>query len=315
MEVSSHSLDQHRTDGVRFSTAIFTNLTQDHLDYHRTLEDYLRAKRRLFDELTPAAAAVVNADERNSARMVENCRARIVRYGIDGPADARAKIVEEGRWGSRFVLEYDRCQAEIRTSLVGRHNIFNALAASTAALVMGVDLDSVRRGLAELKFVPGRLQLVETGDLGFDVYVDYAHTDDALRNVLRAARPLTRGRLWCMFGCGGDRDRTKRPLMARAVAEAADVFVITSDNPRTEDPLAIIADIERGLAPPDRDRAIVEPDRTCAIAYAISRLNPGDILVIAGKGHEKYQILGTEKMHFDDVEAAEAALRRRTRRD
>ncbi|HVP09833.1 MAG TPA: UDP-N-acetylmuramoyl-L-alanyl-D-glutamate--2,6-diaminopimelate ligase [Phycisphaerae bacterium] len=314
MEVSSHSLCQRRTDGIRFSTAIFTNLTQDHLDYHRTQEDYLLAKRRLFDDLGPEASAVVNADDPSGERIVANCRARIIRFGIDGAAEVRARIIEEGRQGSCFSLEHERDRFEIRTAMVGRHNAVNALGAAAAALALGVPPTAIQEGISSLKNVPGRLQLVDTGDLGFDVYIDYAHTDDALRNVLRAVRPLTRGKLWCVFGCGGDRDQTKRPLMARAVAEAADAFIITSDNPRTEDPLAIIADIERGLSPQDRERSLTEPDRTCAIAYAISHLAPGDILVIAGKGHEKYQILGTEKMHFDDVEVAEGAIRRRARR-
>ncbi len=314
MEVSSHSLDQRRTDGVLFSTAIFTNLTQDHLDYHRTQVEYLRAKKRLFDNLSREAAAVVNADDESSEGLVSDCRARVVRYGVDRPADCRARIVEEGLGGSRFVVECGREPFELYTPMVGRHNAVNALAAASAALGMGLPVEAIRRGLADLRHVPGRLQPVDTIDLGFGVYVDYAHTDDALRNVLRAVRPLTRGKLWCVFGCGGDRDQTKRPLMARAVAELADSFVITSDNPRTEDPLAIIADIERGLSPADRERSVTEPDRTCAIGYAISRLAPGDTLVIAGKGHEKYQILGTEKMHFDDVEVAEGAIRRRARR-
>jgi UDP-N-acetylmuramoyl-L-alanyl-D-glutamate--2,6-diaminopimelate ligase len=314
MEVSSHSLSQRRTDGIRFATAIFTNLTQDHLDYHRTQEEYLLAKRRLFDDLAPEAFAVVNADDPSGQRIVDNCRARVIRFGIDGAADVPARIIEEGRHGSRFGVEHERQRFEIRTPMVGRHNAVNALGAAAAALAMGIPATAIQDGISSLNNVPGRLQLVDAGDLGFDVYVDYAHTDDALRNVLQAMRPLTQGKLWCVFGCGGDRDQTKRPLMARAVAEGADSFIITSDNPRTEDPLAIIADIERGLSPEDRERSVTEPDRTCAIAYAISRLAPGDILVIAGKGHEKYQILGTEKMHFDDVEVAEGAIRRRARR-
>lgn len=314
MEVSSHSLDQRRTDGVRFSTAIFTNLTQDHLDYHRTREEYLRAKKRLFDILSTDAVALVNADDDSSEGLVADCRAGVLRYGLDRPADYRARVGEESRSGCRFLLEGGGQAFEVCTPMVGRHNTVNALAAAAAALGMGLRPEAIQRGLADLRNVPGRLQSVDTYDLGFGVYVDYAHTDDALRNVLRAVRPLTQGKLWCVFGCGGDRDQTKRPLMARAVAELADAFVITSDNPRTEDPLAIIADIERALSAADRGRSVTEPDRTCAIGYAISRLAPGDTLVIAGKGHEKYQILGTEKMHFDDVEVAEGALRRRARR-
>lgn len=315
MEVSSHSLDQRRTDGIRFSTAIFTNLTQDHLDYHRTREDYLRAKQGLFDGLARDAVAIVNADEPASEKVVVNCRARIIRYGICKPADIRARIIEEGPSGGRFAFVCEgACRGvafEARTQLVGRHNVSNAVAAAAAGWAMGLDVEAIQRGLAALTHVPGRLERVETGLLGFDVFVDYAHTDDALKNVLRAVRPLTRGRLWCVFGCGGDRDRTKRPLMARAVAEGADAFIITSDNPRTEDPLAIIAEIERGLTVEDQARAMVVPQRAEAIHRAIGLLEPGDMLVIAGKGHEDYQILGTEKVHFDDVEVARAAIERR----
>ncbi|MFH1419687.1 MAG: UDP-N-acetylmuramoyl-L-alanyl-D-glutamate--2,6-diaminopimelate ligase [Planctomycetota bacterium] len=311
MEVSSHSLDQRRTDGIRFSTALFTNLTQDHLDYHENLDDYLLAKKRLFDGLESDALAVVNADEPASPKIVEHCKARIIRYAVETDGDMRARIIEEGKPGTRFSLEHETESFEIHTPMVGRHNAVNALAAASAALAAGIAPGPIREGLASLGFVPGRLQSVDTGDLGFNVFVDYAHTDDALKNVLRAARPLTRGKLWCVFGCGGDRDRTKRPRMAQAVAQGADRLVITSDNPRTEDPLAIIADIEQGLSREDRERAAIEPDRTCAIGYAVSRLEPGDTLIIAGKGHEDYQILGTEKMHFDDVETALSAIRRR----
>lgn len=192
--------------------------------------------------------------------------------------------------------------------MVGRHNIANCLAAAGAGLAMGIDLDTIRRGIGALANVPGRLQRVETGDLGFDVFVDYAHTPDALRNVLSAVRPFTRGRLCCVFGCGGNRDRTKRPLMARAVAELSDYFVITSDNPRNEEPLRIIEDIERGLLPADLDRKITIPDRARAISHAVVQLAVGDALVIAGKGHEDYQIIGATKHHFDDVEVAREAV-------
>jgi len=312
MEVSSHSLDQRRADGIRFSAAIFTNLTQDHLDYHQTPERYLLAKRRLFEGLERDAVAVVNADDAASASIVEGCAARVVRYGVDRTADVQAQIVASDWFGSRFRVRYEGGELDLYTPMVGRHNVANALAAASAMLTTGVAPEAVRQGLAGLSHVPGRLQPVDTGDLGFSVFVDYAHTDDALRNVLRAVRPLTRGKLWCVFGCGGDRDRSKRPLMAQAVAQGADKLVITSDNPRTEDPLGIIADIEGGLAASDRQRAVTEPDRTCAIGYAVSRLEPGDTLLIAGKGHENYQIIGTDKTHFDDVEVAEGAVRRRT---
>lgn len=311
MEASSHSLDQRRTDGVRFDVGIFTNLTQDHLDYHASLEDYLLAKKRLFDGLDARATAVVNADDPAAARMVQNCRARVIRYGLDGPADLRARVIREDNSGCRFVLEHGQHAVEMFTPMVGRHNVYNALAAIAAAAAIGVDMNTIRAGLAAVDLVPGRLQRVPTAGLGFDIFVDYAHTDDALRNVLRAVRPLTRGRLWCVFGCGGDRDRTKRPLMARAVADLADHFVITSDNPRTEDPLRIIADIERGLPPSSQDRRVTIPDRRLAIGHAVNQLAEGDALIIAGKGHEDYQIIGTTKHHFDDVEVTREAVARR----
>ncbi|MCG8406642.1 MAG: UDP-N-acetylmuramoyl-L-alanyl-D-glutamate--2,6-diaminopimelate ligase [Phycisphaerales bacterium] len=308
MEVSSHSLDQRRVAGIKFSTAIFTNLTQDHLDYHGTFEDYSRAKRRLFDGLSSRAVAVVNADEAATDSILKNCAARVIRYGMAPLSDVRAHLVSETKAGSRFILNYEDRRTEMETALVGRHNISNALAAVAAALELGLGLDTIRQGLAELSDVPGRLQRVDTGGLGFDVFVDYAHTDDALRNVLRALRPLTSGKLLCVFGCGGDRDRTKRPLMARAVADGADAFVMTSDNPRTEDPMAIITDIENGLTSESRQRGVTEVDRRKAITRAIERVAPGDTLLIAGKGHEDYQILGNEKVHFDDVEIASGVI-------
>lgn len=311
MEVSSHSLDQHRTAGVSFSTAVFTNLSQDHLDYHGRIEDYLIAKRRLFDGLDARAVAVVNADDPATPRMLEFCRAHVIRYGLDPSADAWGRVQRETQAGGVFSLVCDGAPLELRTPLVGRHNILNALAAASAGIALGLDAASIRSGLANLASVPGRLQRLDTGDLGFETFVDYAHTDDALRHALDSLRPITRGRLWCVFGCGGDRDRTKRPLMARAVGAGADRFVITSDNPRTEDPLDIIADIEGGLPATARARGITEPDRAKAIAAAIENLTPGDTLLIAGKGHEDYQIVGTVKHRFDDTEIAMDAIRRK----
>jgi len=203
-------------------------------------------------------------------------------------------------------------QGEFELQLAGPHNVSNALAAITAANELGIDVAAIKEGLQQLAHVPGRLQRVDSNrDDGPFVFVDYAHTDDALRNVLSSLRPLTKGNLWCVFGCGGDRDRGKRPKMARVVAELADRFVITSDNPRTEDPLAILRDIEAGLSADDLTRGTTEPDRAAAIQHAIEQLKPHDALVIAGKGHEDYQIIGREKIHFDDTEVARAALSRR----
>lgn len=308
MEVSSHSLAQHRTDAIDFSAAVFTNLTQDHLDYHASFEDYLAAKRRLFDRLSSDAVGIVNADDPVADRIIEKRGCRVVRYGFGDRADVRARAVREDISGSLFLVEHDGDEVEFQTSLVGRHNVSNALAATAAGLAFGVDLKGAARGLSGLGSVPGRLQCVETEGSEFRVFVDYAHTDDALRNVLGATKPLTRGKLWCVFGCGGDRDRSKRPLMARAVADIADGIVVTSDNPRTEDPLDIIREIEKGLTESDRSRASIEPDRATAIRLAIGKLEGGDTLVIAGKGHEDYQIVGTTRIHFDDVEVARDAI-------
>lgn len=311
MEVSSHALDQRRTDGIRFSTAVFTNLTQDHLDYHGTLENYRDAKRRLFELLDRDATAVLNAHDPNCDHMAAACKGRVLRFGLDSRADVRGGVLQADISGGTFVLEYEERQVTVRTPMVGRHNILNALAAAAAGLSLGLELDVIADGIARLSNVPGRLERVDTGELGFDIFVDYAHTDDALRNVLSAVRPLTRGRLWCVFGCGGDRDPYKRPLMARAVTQGADRYVITSDNPRTEDPLKILHDIERGVANTDRERGTTIADRRDAIHHAVNRLEPGDALIIAGKGHENYQILGTQKIHFDDVEVAREAVARR----
>lgn len=311
MEVSSHALDQRRTDGIRFATAVFTNLTQDHLDYHGTLEHYRDAKRRLFEQLDRDGTAVLNAHDPNCDYMAAACRGRVLRFGLDSRADVRGGILQADIGGGTFVLEFEGRQVTVRTPMVGRHNILNALAAAAAGLSLGLELEVIVDGIARLNNVPGRLERVDTSSLGFDIFVDYAHTDDALRNVLSAVRPLTRGRLWCVFGCGGDRDPFKRPLMARAVTQGADRFVITSDNPRTEDPLKILQDIERGVASADRGRGTTIADRREAIQHAIERLEPGDALIIAGKGHENYQILGTQKIHFDDAEVAREAVARR----
>jgi UDP-N-acetylmuramoyl-L-alanyl-D-glutamate--2,6-diaminopimelate ligase len=314
MEVSSHSLDQRRTDGIEFAVAIFTNLTRDHLDYHATFDDYLLAKRRLFDGLKASTTAIVNAHDPASQPMTEHCRAKIVRFGFDDNADVRGRILDEDANGTRFVLTGNDNSIEVRLPLVGRHNVMNALCSAAAGLALGFDLPTVARGLKNLPQVPGRLQKVTTPASNFAVFVDYAHTDDALRNVLTAIRPLTHGRLWCVFGCGGDRDKLKRPLMAKTVAALADAFIITSDNPRTEDPLAIIEQIKAGLTPVELARGSVQPDRASAIDIAVSRLGAGDALIIAGKGHENYQIVGTTRHHFDDVEVATAAIEQRRKK-
>jgi UDP-N-acetylmuramoyl-L-alanyl-D-glutamate--2,6-diaminopimelate ligase len=308
IEVSSHALDQRRTDGLRFAAAAFTNLTQDHLDYHQTLDVYCRAKSRLFTQLDQSAVAVVNADDPHHRAVLGDCRAPVLRYALENAADISASIAGDTIAGTTYRLRLKGEELELRNALVGGHNVYNALAATGLALAIGMPVEAIKRGLTAIKHVPGRLQRVP-GPPGTDVFVDYAHTPDALRNTAGVLRPLTRARLIVVFGCGGDRDRTKRPRMAAAVAEFGDVIIVTSDNPRTEDSRRIIADILTGFGENTRRRVHVEPDRRAAIWRALAEATDGDVVLIAGKGHENYQIVGRERRHFDDVEVALAAAR------
>lgn len=303
MEVSSHALDQKRTEGLRFAGAAFTNLTRDHLDYHQTLESYADAKARLFDGLDSDSQAIVNADDPAHTRMIRDCKARVLTFSIRGPADITAQLTRDSIGGTLYRMRINGRDLVLENALVGKHNVYNALTAAGLALAAGLTPDEISAGLALVRNIPGRLQRVPCMR-GVDVFVDYAHTDDALRNVLSVLRPLTRGRLIVVFGCGGDRDRSKRPLMARAAAEYAHAIIVTSDNPRTEDPNAIIAEIMNGFDESSRRRVIVEPDRRAAIFAALAGTSPGDVVLLAGKGHEDYQIIGRHKVHFDDVEVA-----------
>ena len=306
MEVSSHALDQHRSDGVVFEAAVFTNLSGDHLDYHENTDSYFRAKKRLFDDLPATSHAVINTDDVRSREIVSDCDARVVSFGIEQPADVRAAAIRSDIQGSRFTLKNKAgSQGSVCLPLIGRHNISNALAAAATAMALGVDLETVRRALDSARTIPGRLQRAEPTGKPFSVFVDYAHTDDALENVLTALRPLTRGKLWCVFGCGGDRDRSKRPRMASVAARHADRVVVTSDNPRTEDPMAIINDVLTGFDG-NLKRVTIEKDRLRAIHATLQNAERNDVVLIAGKGHEDYQIVGTERLHFDDIEAVEA---------
>lgn len=303
MEVSSHALDQKRTDGLRFAAAAFTNLTGDHLDYHGTLESYRAAKRRLFQGLGPEAVAVVNRDDASHEFMLEGCRARVVTFGLEQPADISARITRSTSQGTFYRLRLEGRELVLENAVVGRHNVYNALTAAGLARALGADLDAIAAGLTSVRNIPGRLQRVPCASAA-DVFVDYAHTDDALRNVLSALKPLTRRRLIVVFGCGGDRDRSKRPRMAAAVAERADAIIVTSDNPRTEEPRQIIDEILSGFRADARRRVTVEPDRAAAIRAALAGAGEGDVVLIAGKGHEDYQIIGDRRIHFDDVEVA-----------
>ncbi|MHC4716204.1 MAG: UDP-N-acetylmuramoyl-L-alanyl-D-glutamate--2,6-diaminopimelate ligase, partial [Planctomycetota bacterium] len=296
MEVSSHALDQHRVEGIEFDAAVFTNLTRDHLDYHRTVEQYAAAKRRLFALLAPDGTAVLNRDDDHAESMVEGVGAARLWYGLSAAARMRARIAEMGVGGSRFGIDLAGRTASVATSLIGRHNVYNCLAAAAAAVAVGVDLAAAADALGRDTVVPGRLQRVRA-NAPFNVLVDYAHTDDALKNVLAALAPLKDdGRLILVFGCGGDRDRTKRPAMARVAQDLADRIIVTSDNPRSEDPGAIIDEIVAGFDPEAMERVQVEPDRRRAIALGLGAAGRGDVVLIAGKGHENYQILGDRRV-------------------
>jgi UDP-N-acetylmuramoyl-L-alanyl-D-glutamate--2,6-diaminopimelate ligase len=313
MEVSSHALAQGRVCGLPYEVAIFTNLTQDHLDYHGTMEKYFAAKQVLFNgELgAPPRVAIINKDDARGAELLEIAQragAQVCSYGLEA-ADFRAEDAKMGASGMTFRLIAPAGKVEVRTKLSGKVNLYNLLAAAGAASARGLGLEEIAVGAASLAHVPGRFQTVDEGQ-PFTVVVDYAHTDDALRNLTTLAREFvgTKGRVITVFGCGGDRDRAKRPKMGRAAGEGSDFVVLTSDNPRSEDPEAIIADALPGLLATGT-KFVAEPDRVRGIRLAIEAARPGDIVLIAGKGHEKEQILRTGAIPFDDAEVAAAAIR------
>lgn len=306
MEASSHALHQERCAGLDFKVGVFTNLTGDHLDYHKTMEEYLLAKRRLFEGLGAESTAVLNLDDPASQSLAAAARdrkARVLFYGLQPEAEFFARVRKLDAAGTVFDLVTPTRTVPVRTPLIGKHNVSNCLAAAGACAALGLNLEHVARVLEHVNIVPGRLERVPV-DASFSIFVDYAHTDDALVNVLSALRPVTKGKLILVFGCGGDRDRTKRPRMAAVAEKLADEIVVTSDNPRTEQPAAIIDDILKGFSPAGLKRIHMHVDRRNAISHAVNMAGEGDILLIAGKGHEKYQIVGAEKHHFDDVEVA-----------
>jgi len=346
IEASSHALSQNRLAGIGFKAAAFTNLAGDHLDYHKTKEDYLTAKTRLFQALTPDATAVLNKQSpqaRLIASKIRRRRTKILWYAIDEPADITAHIESMGLNGTVFTLECagrssiaSRQSSTVKTPLPGLYNVSNSLAAAGLCLAAGFDLQTIAAGLSACRTIPGRLEKIDPRFCGdklapakaggnFSVLIDYAHTDDALKNVLSTLKPLCSGKLIVVFGCGGDRDRTKRPRMARVAEELADFVIVTSDNPRTEKPDDIISDIITGFeaGPPvtnadlratrDEQQAtkIIEPDRKKAIALAIKTAGKDDIVLIAGKGHETYQVIGTQKFDFSDKTVAEECLKKR----
>lgn len=311
MEVSSHALELHRASGCNFDVVVFTNLTQDHLDFHISLEEYFGAKRRLFedDEFGPDRTAVINFDDSFGRRLLEETTQPSRSFGINEKADLRARSVEVSASGNTFELAFAEESFPVRTMLQGRFNVYNCLAAAAAAFELGEDNESVAAGLADLPGVPGRFENIDCGQ-PFTALVDYAHTPDGIRNVLEACREVTRGRVIIVVGCGGDRDRSKRPLMGRVGTELSDLCVVTSDNPRSEDPEAIIEMIlegVRGEFPQERYQVVV--DRREAIKKALSEARPGDLVVVAGKGHESGQIFPDRVIPFDDRQVVRECLR------
>jgi UDP-N-acetylmuramoyl-L-alanyl-D-glutamate--2,6-diaminopimelate ligase len=308
MEVSSHALAQERIWGLPFEAAIFTNLTRDHLDYHQTMEDYFHAKRRLFEGVgaPPPGLAVINTGDAWGARLLDLPFARLLTFGMHSEATVRPKRFSQDASRLRATLLTPEGPLDVESPLIGRPNLMNILAAVAAAQGLGIAGERIQQGIQALRHVPGRFERVEAGQ-PFLVIVDYAHTDDALRNVLTTARELTRGRLIVVFGCGGDRDRSKRPLMGEAAGSLADVVVLTSDNPRGEDPLAIINDALVGVQKTGKP-CILEADRAAAIHRALDQARDGDVVVIAGKGHETYQVFKDKTVPFDDREVARQAL-------
>ena len=315
MEVSSHALSLKRVDGMRFAAGVFTNLTRDHLDFHDDMEAYFAAKRRLFEMLPAGAPGVINLDDPRGPSLVE-IASRPVTYAINNKADVTPRPIEMTLAGLRVDIKTPKGIVPVTSKLVGRPNVYNILAATAAAMALDVPTEAIARGIANLAGVPGRFEVVSQPHDDVTVVVDYAHTDDALRNLLETARPLTSERLVTVFGCGGDRDRSKRPLMGMVAARLSDVVVITSDNPRSEDPKRIIEEIERGI-PAGTQASTRAPmvesvvERAEAIERAISIASKGDVVLIAGKGHEKYQQIGDRVLPFDDGEVARAALARR----
>jgi len=314
MEVSSHALSLRRVDGMTFAAGVFTNLTRDHLDFHADMDEYFRAKRRLFEMLPRNAPSLLNLDDPRGSALID-AGGRPVTYAIGRAADITPGPLSFSLDGLTFDVRTPRGTLHVRSTLVGRPNVYNILAAVSTATALDLPFDAIERGVQALAGVPGRFEMVSGKKDEVTVVVDYAHTDDALRNLLETARPLAAGRLITVFGCGGDRDRTKRPLMGAVAGRLSDLIVITSDNPRSEDPNRIIEEIQRGITADTRkdagQRLLTIVDRGAAIAKAIELARPGDLVLVAGKGHEKYQVIGDRVLPFDDVAVAREALSRR----
>jgi len=309
MEVSSHALALGRIHGLNFHTAVFTNFTRDHLDYHGTMEAYFQAKQMLFEGAggEPPRFAVLNRDDEQVRLLKLHPQSQVLWYGLGPDSDLRARHIAQGSTGLRFEIQHRKSRLAIESPLIGKINVYNILAAYGAAISLGMQPEAIRKGVAQLRAVPGRFERIDEGQ-PFVVVVDYAHTDDALRNVISVARSLNPKRVITLFGCGGDRDRAKRPLMGLAAGENSDFVVLTSDNPRSEDPLAIMNDALVGIRRTDVPH-IVEPDRATAISRAIKEAREGDIVILAGKGHEPYQVLKDRTIPFDDRAVAREVLK------
>jgi len=305
LEVSSHALDQDRVTGIKFSRAIFTNLTQDHLDYHKSLENYFLAKAKLFRSLPSSSAAIINNDDSYGRRIKRLTRAGLLTYGIARPAMVMARDIDFGMRLTEFTLAAPKIKVRIKTRLVGRHNIYNLLAAIAWGISEKIGLKEIKSAVEKFKNVRGRLENLAS-KRGYSVFVDYAHTPDALLNVISSLRPLVKGRIIVVFGCGGERDQLKRPQMGKVVTELADYALITSDNPRSENPLRIIKDICAGI---DKNNYCLKPERFEAIRAGLALAKKGDCLLIAGKGHENYQIFKNKVARFSDQEAVRKCLK------
>ncbi len=305
MEVSSHALDQGRVDLIDFRTAVFTNLTSDHLDYHHDREQYFLAKAKLFLRLRQEATAVVNVDDPLSDRLIKMTAGKVVRYGIDHAAEVTARDITMDLSGTQFRFISPWGKVKIRTAFIGVYNVGNILAAAAACLVNGIPLKAVVDGVANLKNVPGRLDRVECGQKFF-VFIDYAHTEDSLDNVLRAVREVAKARIILVFGCGGDRDKMKRPKMGRVASRLADFTVVTSDNSRSEETKDIIAQIVEGF---ESENYVIEEDRRLAIGRAHREAREGEDVLIAGKGHEAYQLFSDRTIDFDEKKIVKELLR------
>jgi len=314
IEASSHALSQNRLAAVNFKAAAFTNLAGDHLDYHKTEKNYLAAKTRLFQALSPDATAVLNKQSAHAGQIAQKTEAEILWYAVDEPADISAHIESIDIDGTVFILEYGKQKQRVKTAFLGRYNISNHLAAAGLCLASGFDLETIGAGLSVLETIPGRLERIDC-DGEFSVFVDYAHSDSALESVLSTLKPLCKGKLSVVFGCGGDRDRGKRPRMAGVAEKLADFIIVTSDNPRTERPEGIIEQIVAGFENPDSQRITIEPDRKKAIELALKAADKDDIVLIAGKGHETYQIIGNQRFDFNDKKIAEEYLKKRVRNE